>query len=68
VVTTETTGKESQESKPLIQNAEDAVRIFSQLTRAGVISRLGKSFGEARDVYDSLGYKKKLEFDDCHRS
>lgn len=64
MVTTETTDKEAQESKPLIQNAEDAVRIFSQLTRAGVISRLGKSFGEGRDVYDSLGYKKKLEFDD----
>lgn len=34
--------------------------------RSELLNRLGKSFGGKRDIYEALGYKKNLDFDDFY--
>lgn len=42
----------------------EALRTLDSSSRQSFASRLGMSFGDKRDLYESLGYKKDLDFDD----
>jgi len=58
--------KKGTKEKPMTANeAEQALMVLSALTvRAGIAQRLGKSFGDDRDIYTALGYTKQPTYGD----
>lgn len=61
-----TTKKQTQKRKPMkVNEVKQALMALSALTvRADIASRLGKSFGDDRDIYTALGYKKQPTYND----
>lgn len=44
---------------------EKRIQVLSELSnRAALIARLGKQYGTSRDLYEALGYKSQLTYDD----
>ena len=49
------------------QAEKDAIRMYAETViknRALLAARMGVTFGNKRDLYETLGYKRELEFDD----
>jgi len=61
-----TAKKQAQKRKPMkVNEVKQALMALSALTvRADIASRLGKSFGDDRDIYTALGYKKQPTYKD----
>jgi hypothetical protein len=57
---------ETKVTPPAVNAEQEAfVRVFSAVaTRAAIASKLGKSFGGDRDLYDALGYKATPTYGD----
>ena len=58
--------KQAQKGKQTkVDGVKQTLMALSALTvRADIASRLGKSFGDDRDIYEALGYKKLLTYND----
>ncbi len=55
----------TEETKELNTN-QQLVALSALIQRANLASRLGQQFGGKRDIYNALGYKKDLTYDDYY--